>query len=925
MVRAVAVVLFLVCTLLGSPPPAAAAPPGNDAFAQATPLQGDQPITVEGSTAEATKEPGEPAHAGNAGGASVWFAWTPAISAEVDIATCGSGFDTLLAVYTGATLDTLVLAVANDDACDLASRVGLDVVAGTTYAIAVDGFGGATGPFTLTIENAPERPANDDFADAQTLTGALPIAVTANTDTATSEPGEPLHGEFNSTAQRSVWYRWTANLTGPLVVDTCDIVGPEGTTYQSALAVYIGDALAGLTQLEADAGECQGFWARLTFDAVAGTTYSIAVDGYLGDSGTARLTLRTGAPPNDNIASAQVLPPDGGVTVAGSTAGATRQQFEPDPADGSFSTEGSPTIWYAWSPAVSGRVRIDTCGSAVNTTVTVWAGVTWATPPAPPSGFDVVASNSSYCGLQGGVNVEVTAGSEYRIVVAGAGFPLEEGPVVLSIAEPGAAPANDDLAGAAALPSRLPVVAYGTTVDATAEPGEALHGADVPPASVWYTWRAEQSGLVAVDTCRSSIAATFAVYTGDTAAVLTPVVQGRRTCLANGRAQFAAVAGTTYSIAVADRGGGQGAFRLQLRAAARPGNDDFAAASVLPARLPVSVGGSIVDATFEPGEPPDYTANGLGSSVWYRWTPAVTGEVVVDSCGSQLQTALGIWTGTSVSALTPAAGQQIFGCDGGVSVRFPAVAGTTYHLSADGVFGRFTVDGDDDEGRVRLAVAVAPPRRPPANDALTGAVDLGTVLPARANTKTTDATAEPTDPIMLGSAGERASTTSVWFRWTAPVTAPVVVDTCGSTYRTQINVGTQDAGGVLLPIRASSGRMSRSAATRRFATGSPRPRVRRTGSRLAATAAQRRSRRCDCWSGSTSRRPTTRSARRRTWGAGCSCGLTRTTPTPLGRPMSRRSGRRRPRSGMRGRRADPMTSSSTRAIRGSAPRLLCSN
>ncbi|MET0827547.1 MAG: hypothetical protein ABWZ89_13615, partial [Acidimicrobiales bacterium] len=52
-----------------------------------------------GNNLTATKQAGEPNHAGNAGGASLWFKWTSPVSGEVSVDTCGSGFDTLLAVY----------------------------------------------------------------------------------------------------------------------------------------------------------------------------------------------------------------------------------------------------------------------------------------------------------------------------------------------------------------------------------------------------------------------------------------------------------------------------------------------------------------------------------------------------------------------------------------------------------------------------------------------------------------------------------------------------------------------------------------------------------------------------------------------------------------------------------------------------------
>ena len=67
---AVAALLFV----LVAPGSASAAAPPNDNFANAETIT-DRFGWVEGDNTEATKEPGEPNHAGNPGGASVWYSW----------------------------------------------------------------------------------------------------------------------------------------------------------------------------------------------------------------------------------------------------------------------------------------------------------------------------------------------------------------------------------------------------------------------------------------------------------------------------------------------------------------------------------------------------------------------------------------------------------------------------------------------------------------------------------------------------------------------------------------------------------------------------------------------------------------------------------------------------------------------------------
>jgi hypothetical protein len=121
---------------------------------------------VEVQSRNATREAGEPAHAGTSGGASVWWRWVAPVSGRMLFLTEGSDFDTVLAVYTGDSLSSLRSVASNDDVSGaLWSRVSFEARAGTTYWIAVDGFRGTTGRVRLSWRteagSAAVRPAGD--------------------------------------------------------------------------------------------------------------------------------------------------------------------------------------------------------------------------------------------------------------------------------------------------------------------------------------------------------------------------------------------------------------------------------------------------------------------------------------------------------------------------------------------------------------------------------------------------------------------------------------------------------------------------------------------------------------------------------------------------------------------------------------------
>lgn len=155
---------------------------GNDPFSGALQLFGNSG-TIADDNVGATKEPGEPDHAGDPGGASVWYTWTPSGSGQATFTTDDGvnnvTVDTLLAVYTGSDVASLTYVAADDDyGVGFNSQVSFYARAGQTYYIAVDGFlyfeGPSEGSFSLTYfqQSDPLSPTitSDTFDELQTNT-----------------------------------------------------------------------------------------------------------------------------------------------------------------------------------------------------------------------------------------------------------------------------------------------------------------------------------------------------------------------------------------------------------------------------------------------------------------------------------------------------------------------------------------------------------------------------------------------------------------------------------------------------------------------------------------------------------------------------------------------------------------------------------
>jgi hypothetical protein len=136
----------------------------------------------------------------------------------------------------------------------------------------------ATSAFDFVVASGP-APANDSFAAAQVLTGTTG-SVSGNTANATKEPGEPNHA--NNAGGASVWFSWTAPTNGFYLFNPFNA---SSSQFGITQAIYTGDSVDSLTLVAAGltpTGSFTRYGSAAAFNAVAGTTYRIALDGYNG-------------------------------------------------------------------------------------------------------------------------------------------------------------------------------------------------------------------------------------------------------------------------------------------------------------------------------------------------------------------------------------------------------------------------------------------------------------------------------------------------------------------------------------------------------------------------------------------------------------------------------------------------------------------
>jgi M6 family metalloprotease-like protein len=257
-------------------------PLANDAFTSATLLDGTDGL-IEGGNSGATKQPGEPAVAGDPGGASIWYRFTAPADGELSLSTRGSQFDTLLGVYRGTSISALTKVAENDNSgTGTSSAVTATVERGKTYRIAIDGrlldVGSDQGLSVLIYSFGP---ANDDLRQATRLTGQQGRIV-SSTEGSGLEKKEPSKID-GQRADHSVWYMYQARQDGRLVLDL------SGSEFDTLLAVYTGDKVSQLRLVAADDNSAEGKRSSVSVPVNSGTTYRIAVAG-LEDAG--KLVLR---------------------------------------------------------------------------------------------------------------------------------------------------------------------------------------------------------------------------------------------------------------------------------------------------------------------------------------------------------------------------------------------------------------------------------------------------------------------------------------------------------------------------------------------------------------------------------------------------------------------------------------------------------
>jgi hypothetical protein len=340
------------------------------------------------------------------------------------------------------------------------------------------------------------------------------------------------------------------------------------------------------------------------------------------------ITVGNATPPaNDDFANSFDL----AQITTGNNVDATRETGEPP----SFWGNGH-SVWWHWTAPSNGSVIISTLGSSFRTVIVVYTG----------TAIDNLTEVASSIAPNPPMYISVTAGTIYQIVVDGFqpdGF-NSRGDIQLNV-----------------IYNVRPTVA----ITSPAQHTVFLAPADVP---VHVTAQDPDGSVVQIELSLVALAnGTTTIFTSNTSDLdytFPSLAVGDYVLIAAATDNLGVMIPTSVDFTVVD---------------ARPANDDFANSFDL---AQITTGNNF-NATLESGEP-DSTARarwGAYHSVWWHWTAPNDASAVISTSGSSFPTIIVVYKGDTIDTLT------LVASSGSGDLFYPFTAGTTYHISVDGLGG----------------------------------------------------------------------------------------------------------------------------------------------------------------------------------------------------------------------------------------------
>ncbi|MEK6677342.1 MAG: hypothetical protein AABZ47_17030 [Planctomycetota bacterium] len=664
-------------------------------------------------------------------------------------------------------------------------------------------------------------PANDLCGNALPILDGVLIDL-ENLDASTDGPAEPscMFEFLDDQLNQDIWFDYVATCTGTLEVDMCDTLPRDQGGFDSKVAVYVGTGCppAG-NPLACDDDGCGPFPApaplasKLTTRVVRDQGYKIRVGAFQTGTGIGKMRLTCTADhpacstsqadccsahlgggcstPEccDAICSAQpsccmsdwteacaaeaqntcqvcgggsgeecigCIPVQTNVPYFGTTDGATGTQISP--------CGGVADIWHCWTADCTGTATVSTCGSDLDTTLSVFSSC----------GGVELTCNDDGCAEPNTLNSEVrflvSMGSTYFLRVAG--FQAQTGDYQLRVSCSTSPPNNQC---AEALPLATGTTDF-TTLSANTDglplPEICDEGFGVRMGNdVWYDYTAECTGVVSISACNDADFDTrMALYEGCDC----PANNGQLVacnddavgCDFTSEIHARVTEGTCYKLRVggftilSETESGTGTLTVSCQPAAVGDQCDEVPIETLPH---IYLG----DNTFSSNDCPLLFP---GNQTWAAFRVTQMSDVTLEFCGTTppFENAwLNLAIGCPCSDYSTEAAFCNLCADGNVTMKWFCLPANIYYypvLSESGSVGPYRISVTTSSCTINNVCASA------------ATLSNGTSLFSTV-TATTDGPAIPTGCQEGGSTNIDRDT---WYRYTASCTGRLRVSTCGA-------------------------------------------------------------------------------------------------------------------------------------------------
>ncbi|MDR2238475.1 MAG: T9SS type A sorting domain-containing protein [Chryseobacterium sp.] len=699
-------------------------PPANDDCANAVALtvNSDLNCAVKGSgnTLGATSVASSGTCTGVTADDDVWYSFVATSSSHVvrisNVVSTGTSTttDMYFQVLSG-TCGAFTSLRCSDPDVNLISGL----TPGETYYIKVFTYeqgGGYAASFDICVGTLPPPPANDDCANATSLTVNPDLScgvVTSGTTLSATNSSVPV-GSCSGTPDDDVWYSFTATAASHTIwLKNVTAVGTSTSTSLYA-QVFTGDCGSLVNKTCITSNTTYTVLSGLT----PGTVYYVRVYNSNANSSTIvyantfDICVGTIPPPpvNDDCANATSLTVNPDLSCGVVTSGTTMSATNSSVPVGSCTGSPDDDVWYSFTAAAASHTiwlkNVVAVGNATSTSL--YAQVFTGDCGGLVSKA-CITSNTNYTLVTG-----LTPGTVYYVRVYNSNpntaTTMYANTFDICVGTLPPPPANDDCANAISLvPSTSGMCTNpvsGTTMSATQSTGTApTCAASGINDDVWYAFTATAATHM-VNVTYSDNATATQVYLGSCGS-LTAIgcfsgdYSNSNVLLENltvGQVYYVRVYSTSTSATTNSN------FQICITTPSAPVNDTCDSAIAIPC------GGTVEgnNALAANETLPSTTCGGTGTTasykgVWYTVTTPTAGSVTISACGSEFDGYLRVYTGNCGNFTC--VGSADGGCSGtntsnSPSYTFTATAGSTYYVLFTGYsatqFGKYTISVTQD-------------------------------------------------------------------------------------------------------------------------------------------------------------------------------------------------------------------------------------